>query len=394
VKRIVGRGLIMLAGGVVALAALEAALHVAFPRMRLLTRHERLGSIPRPNMNGRTTFGGYERVVHITTNSLGLRGPEIGPKPAGVRRVLALGDSFTFGHAVEASEAWPAVLQELLDARGGPRYEVVNAGIGGYGTAQQLLLYDELQSRVEPDLVVLGFAVVNDVLDNLCVEAERYGAKADTPCFRLEGSRLTLTPPRPPMEAARLASWPVPSQAIELLMGQAKRVTLWNPRVLAVAHSFGIQVRDTRFLPDTVAGWYDTRFTGVGWPLTQRLLLELRVHAGRRGAPLALLVIPSGLQVDPGLQGALAALADGRPPILAFLRDPHRPQRILGDFCHGAGLPCADPLPAALEAATRGERHYYPIDGHWTPTAHRIAARLVLEQLDRARLLATADRRH
>jgi len=61
VRRIVGRGLIMLAGCVVALAALEAALHVAFPRMRLLTRHERLGSIPRPNMNGRTTFGTFVR---------------------------------------------------------------------------------------------------------------------------------------------------------------------------------------------------------------------------------------------------------------------------------------------------------------------------------------------
>jgi len=127
--------------------------------------------------------------VHITTNSLGLRGPEIGPKPAGVRRVLALGDSFTFGHAVEASEAWPAVLQELLAARGGPRYEVVNAGIGGYGTGQQLLLYDELQSRVEPDLVVLGFAVVNDVPRQPLRRGRRYGAKADTPCFRLEGSR-------------------------------------------------------------------------------------------------------------------------------------------------------------------------------------------------------------
>jgi len=29
--------------------------------MRLLTRHERLGSIPRPNMNGRTTFGTFGR---------------------------------------------------------------------------------------------------------------------------------------------------------------------------------------------------------------------------------------------------------------------------------------------------------------------------------------------
>src|SRR5437762_1543338 len=198
VKRLVGRGVIMLVGCLFAFVAIEIALHVAFPRMRLLVRHERLGSLPRPNMKGRTTFGGHERIVHIVTNSLGLRGPEIGPKPAGVRRVLALGDSFTFGHAVEAAEAWPAVLEGLLNARGGPRYEVVNAGVGGYGTGQELLLYEELESRVQPDLVVLGFAVVNDVLDNLCIYAEH--VKADSPCFHQEGSRLTLTPPRPPAQ--------------------------------------------------------------------------------------------------------------------------------------------------------------------------------------------------
>ena len=94
-------------------------------------------------------------------------------------------------------------------------------------------------------------------------------------------------------------------------------------------------------------------------------------------------------QLDIGnAETPLAALADERAPIRAFLRDPQRPQRLLGDFCHGAALPCADPLPISLEAAARGERHYYPIDGHWTPTAHRIAAQLMLERLDRERLLA------
>ena len=379
-KRVVGRGLAVLAGCVLALAAIELALALTFPHMRLLTRHARLGSIPRANLNGRMTFGGHERIVHITTNSLGLRGPELAAKPAGVRRVLALGDSFTFGHAVEAAEAWPAVLEQLLNARGGPRWEVVNAGVGGYGTGQQLLLYDELESQVQPDVVVLGFAVVNDVLDNLCVFAERWG-KADAPCFRLEGTELTLTPPRP--SPVQRFSWPR-SRALEMLMGQARRVTLWNPRVLGVAHSLGIRVANTTTLPDTVAGWYDARFAEPGWTLTKRLLLELRAHAARHRVPLEVLLIPSALQVDRGL---LAALADDRASVQAFLRDPHRPQRILGDFCHGAELPCADPLPLSLAAEARGERHYYPIDGHWTPAAHRIAAQLVLEQLERARVL-------
>jgi hypothetical protein len=384
VKRVVGRGLAVLAGCVMALAAIELALTLTFPHMRLLTRHARLGSIPRANLDGRMTFGGHERIVHITTNSLGLRGPELAPKPAGVRRVLALGDSFTFGHAVEAAETWPAVLEQLLNARGGPRWEVVNAGVGGYGTGQELLLYDELESRVTPDLVVLGFAVVNDVLDNLCVYAERWDAKADTPCFRLEGTQLVLTPPRP--SPVTRFSWPR-SRALEMLMGQARRVTLWNPRVLGIAHSLGIRPSSTTTLPDTVAGWYDERFTAPGWTLTKRLLLELRGHTARHHVPMAVLLIPSALQVDRGLQGALAALADDRASVQAFLRDPHRPQRILGDFCHGAELPCADPLALSLAAETRGERYYYPIDGHWTPAAHRIAAQLVLEQLERARVL-------
>ena len=384
--RWLGRGLVVLAGCAVALVAIEAALQLTFPRMRLLTRHERFGTLPRAHLNGRTTFGGHERIVHVVTNSLGLRTPELTPRPAGVRRVLALGDSFTFGHAVEGAETWPAVLQELLNARGGPRYEVVNAGVSGHGTGQQLLLYDELEARVEPDLVVLGFSVVNDILDNLCVDAERYGGKTGAPCFRLEGTQLTLTPPQQAAPPER-TSWLPRSRAAELVMGQAKRLTLWDPRVLAIAHSLGLRVRDTHLLPDTVAGWYDERFAPAGWTLTRRLLLELRAHAGRRGAPLVLLLIPSALQVDRGLQGAVAALADDRPAIQAFLRDPHRPQRILGDFCHGAELPCADPLPLSLAAEARGERHYYPIDGHWTPAAHRIAAQLVLEQLERARVL-------
>ena len=383
-KRALGRSLAMVAGCVVALAAIELTLAVTFPHMRLLVRHERLGSIPRASLNGRTTFGGHERIVHITTNSLGLRGPELAPKPPGVRRVLALGDSFTFGHAVEAAEAWPAVLEQLLNARGGARWEVVNAGVGGYGTGQELLLYDELESRLQPDLVVVGFAVVNDVLDNLCVDNERWGAKADAPCFRVQGTQLNLTPPRP--SPVKGFSWPR-SRALEMLMGQARRVTLWNPRVLGIAHSLGIRVRSTRTLPDTVAAWYDERFAESGWALTKRLLLELRAHTAAHRVPIALLLIPSALQVDRGLQGALAALAEDRASVHAFLRDPHRPQRILGDFCHGAELPCADPLPLSLAAEARGERHYYPIDGHWTPAAHRIAAELLLEELERAHLL-------
>jgi hypothetical protein len=171
----------------------------------------------------------------------------------------------------------------------------------------------------------------------------------------------------------------------ELFMAQARRATLWNPRFLTLAQSLGIHVRDASLLPDTVASWYDPRFVESGWPLTQRLLQELRARLQPRGTPLVVLLIPSALQIDPSLQRVLTELASPRAPIQAFLRDPQRPQRMLADFCHGEGLACVDPLPALLQSTGQGERAYYPIDGHWTPAAHALAAAAVLQHLDPAR---------
>src|SRR5439155_640014 len=55
--------------------------------------------------------------VHI--NALGLRGPEIArTPPPGRTRILALGDSMTFGYYLEEGETWPARLEALLRAAG------------------------------------------------------------------------------------------------------------------------------------------------------------------------------------------------------------------------------------------------------------------------------------
>ncbi len=94
--------------------------------------------------------------IHV--NRLGLRGAEPAvPKPAGVLRVLCLGGSVVFGYGTGSDAAAPpAVLERLLRSAVPPprRVEVVNAGIGGYVSRQELVLLQELVSRLEPDLVV------------------------------------------------------------------------------------------------------------------------------------------------------------------------------------------------------------------------------------------------
>lgn len=72
--------------------------------------------------------------------------------PPGVRRVVAVGCSFTHGEEVSAEEAWPAV----VDARR-EDLEVVNLGFGAYGLDQALLRWRRDGAPLAPDEVWLGF---------------------------------------------------------------------------------------------------------------------------------------------------------------------------------------------------------------------------------------------
>jgi lysophospholipase L1-like esterase len=98
-------------------------------------------------------------------NRAGFRSREFTPKPAGVFRVLSLGDSWTFGIISTAvqpvifiPEPYPQRLERLVAERVGPgRVEVLNAGVAGYNSFQGLmLLRSKLRGR-EPDLITVRF---------------------------------------------------------------------------------------------------------------------------------------------------------------------------------------------------------------------------------------------
>jgi GDSL-like Lipase/Acylhydrolase family len=110
---------------------------------------------------GQTAFT-HDRLVQI--NSLGVRGAEVTPRPApGTVRVLALGDSQTFGNGLDLSETWPKQLEQRLQAAPGSRWEVINAGVPGTDTWQHEILLRRLLAVVHPHAVVLAL-YVNDVV--------------------------------------------------------------------------------------------------------------------------------------------------------------------------------------------------------------------------------------
>ena len=95
-------------------------------------------------------------------NHEGLRDREhAAEKPPGTRRLVCLGDSTTLGWGLRPEEAYPQVLQDLLDGVG-ERWEVLNVALPGWSTRQEAIAYRRIARRYAPDLVLLGICL-NDI---------------------------------------------------------------------------------------------------------------------------------------------------------------------------------------------------------------------------------------
>lgn len=130
------------------------------PRSSLYRLDPDMGKRMQPGWHG-SEFGAEVRI-----GSHGLRSPETPhAKPAGVERILALGDSWTFGFRIAESDTWPRQLERILAERaapGSPRTEVINAGVIGYSTQQEAAYLRTEGLRYAPDLVIVAFYPVND----------------------------------------------------------------------------------------------------------------------------------------------------------------------------------------------------------------------------------------
>jgi len=118
----------------------------------------------------------------VHSNSQGMRGRREYPlEPGAGLRIVALGDSFTFGECVEDGESFPAQLEAAI-APG----EVLNLAVHGHGHDQQLLRLRQQGLAQRPDVVLLGFLNADIERNQLWF---RDYAK---PRFRLRGGSLAL----------------------------------------------------------------------------------------------------------------------------------------------------------------------------------------------------------
>jgi hypothetical protein len=311
-------------------------------RLRFVLRYARTGPATNPlevpdRARGWALLPGLREVPAfagrtVSSNAQGLRGVrEHGaPKPAGTRRILAFGDSFTFGEDVGDAETFCHRLGGML-----PGVEVLNFGVRGYGHDQMLLYLKEAAARYQPDVVLLGY-VTDDATRNL--SGFRDFAK---PRYQLADGRLVLH------------GTPVPTPD-EVLAAEPYRSKLFDLATIFGQH----------------AAWRSGRRQREATALTFAILREFfREVAAMRARPLVVdLPVWDELRVaDPS---------------------PLPREQGLETFCRAEGLPYLRLRPLFLAHERAGGR--LETRAHWGAVEHWLAAQAIADFVRERGLLGPA----
>lgn len=100
----------------------------------------------------------------VTTNSFGMRNRETTlEKPADTYRIALMGDSYTFGWGVEQSSTFAHVMEDKVNSLlgGKKKVEILNFGVPGYATFQEVALFFEKALKFQPDAVMF-YVIPND----------------------------------------------------------------------------------------------------------------------------------------------------------------------------------------------------------------------------------------
>lgn len=315
---------LLAAGGT--LLALESGARIyahATHQSRGMTFDPELGWRPLPRV--RKLGGGWGVTRPASTNSHGWRDAErTFEKKPGIRRIAAIGDSFTFGTGVDDGERFTDLIQAA-----GPGLEVINLGVTGYGTDQELRVLEIEGTRYNPDVVLLIAYAGNDLGD---------------------------------IGYDRLYSWPKPLYAV--VNGGLE---LHKPRL-----TWDIAIRTRSYLAETIFKVFRERDSpvqsgAISPPSNAGELFELLVRR------MATVTAMSGSNL-------LAVLA--YPPVPDSASDSHA--ATMARVFAAAGIPMLDTRDLLRKRSPAPDQAYYLKGGiHWNSAGHAVIAEGVLELLSR-----------
>jgi lysophospholipase L1-like esterase len=374
--------LVVLVSSVLSLATAEILLRNVAPRR---TIEVLAGAYPamfedsdylpyrlRRGYSGRLATREFDTSVRI--NSRGYRGEEFAAEKGDVFRILAIGDSYTFGWGVEDNQTYAALLRERLSSRHpSRRIEVINAGFAACYSPDTYYLYLKREGlALEPDLIVVGVYVGNDLDSPAAFENEWLEQDAEGLPLRIRNRHShvvgnMLLPRDVPLR------YRVPLlRRLHLFQGLADLWWALKPalqsslRASATLHAAS-SGSDER-VPYIYRMTYDDR-TNTVMRRVESLFSGMQRLADEARVPLVFMIIPERVQLTGNALNRLPA-------------DIGKPQRLLGEFFEREGLRSVDLLPWLTPAAA-DQSLYFPLDGHWNAAGHEIGAQRLADALSR-----------
>ncbi len=336
-----------------------------------------------PNAEGWQTAEGR---AYIKINNDGLRDDEHSlEKPGDTLRIAVLGDSYAEAQQVPIEHAFWKVFESDLakcDVLGGRKVEVINFGVGGYGTAQELLTLRRHVWKYDPDIVLLAFLTGNDITDNSMALRKN----PTVPYFELKNGKLALD------KSFRTSSFDfklaigfdqlnrrLNSLRIVQLVQQVRRVlSTWSARSpneedsplargnLPQGLEDGLDHAIYTSPPD--ATW------AKAWDVTEALLLTMSSEVRAKGADLWIVTLTNGIQVNPDVSVRQAFMQWKQ---VAHLRYPDLRIRRLAEKNNIPVVTLVDPLAEYAEQKNVYLHGFGPNigKGHWNKDGHSAAGK-------------------
>jgi hypothetical protein len=388
--------LLGLLGAVLLAEILLRILGVAFPSFYTLDEHT--GGALRP---GATGWWLKEGKAYIRISSDGLRDREHSKeKPPNTMRIAVLGDSFAEAMQVPMEKTFWAIMEQRLrgcHALKDRDAEVINFGVSGYGTAQELLALRQRVWDYAPDIVVLVFFPGNDIRNN----SRALENNPLKPYFVLENGNLVLdnsfrqspTFLRREFVLTRIYRWFADySRVLQLVreardtLGKLTHVSIEKReerRIGRVDESLNPDEKKDLFEDPGLDGWVFLEPTDPArkeaWEITERLIVQMRDEVRGKGAKFLVVSVTGGLEVHPD------------PSVRRLFMDhigvkdldyPHERVKALGER---QGFPVVNLAPVFRQRAERHGVFLHGFDGkgrgHWNSEGHRLAAEIIAPNL-------------
>ncbi len=355
-RRSIFKIILPLLSALFAIALVELALVLFYPIPYSLERNMYFEPDPHTGYRHRPLGEGfYPNGVEARANSLGFRDDEVTlTKAEGVFRILSLGDSFTVGANVEQDQAYPQVLEGLLNSRSqnGKRIEVINAGVGGYDTFHYAQFVEHYAGQYDPDLILIGFFVGNDTYSRFSSVAETRTAVLGRRVNRDAGKGLSLL----------LKVWAYENLNI------ARALVNRGPANIQFAREscdqfadYYLAVQEKRVVNHVARPSAEQRRY---MQANMAQLGRIQLYAATNNIPMVVALLPDENQINQALQSIVIPAAE----LAAY--DFDMPQTALRNIFEQEEITYVD----LLEDFRSDQRCLYMDDTHWIAIGHALAA--------------------